>query len=179
MQDKYTTYIRKRTVRQIAFLAAVTVAAMVIGVVYAGSLRAEAEARTITAWILCQPNDYVNARQAPGTRSECVGRLECGDVFEIDGREKNGFFHAPDFPSENGEAWVYSGYIALEKPENADGKICTIRSSGRVACRKWIEGPRRCWVIDGSEVRVYSYTRNWAVTNKGFIQTQYIEGLGE
>ena len=138
-----------------------------------------AENSTITVWAMCQPGDYVNARMAPSTRSESVARLETGDAFEIDGRSKNGFMHAPSFPCENGEAWVYAGYIVTEQPQSACGKLYRIKSNGRVACRKHIEGPRRCWVVDGSEVKVWGFTSEWAVTNKGFIQSRYIEGLIE
>jgi len=128
---------------------------------------------------MCQPGDYVNARMSPSTRSESVARLETGDAFEIDGRSKNGFMYAPSFPCENGEAWVYAGYIVTEQPQSACGKLYRIKSNGRVACRKHIEGPRRCWVVDGSEVKVWGFTSEWAVTNKGFIQSRYIEGLIE
>ena len=141
------------------------------------AMRVRAEEQTIRVWIMCQPGDWVHGRKAPSTRSESVARLETGDSIEIDDRSRNGFLHSPHMPCEYGEGWIYSGFLVTEPPQNAGGKLYTISANGRVACRKWVEGPRRCWVVDGSEVKVYSYTSTWAVTNKGFIQSTYIGGL--
>ena len=153
--------------------------AAVIIILAAVAAFAAAQAEEMDCWVMCQPGDYVNARRAPSTRSESIARLECGDPIEVNGESRKGFLYCPDMPNEYGEGWVYSGYVATEQPQNACGAKYTIRSNGRVACRKCIEGDRRCWVVDGSEVRVWGYTSEWAVTNKGFVKTEYIEGLGE
>ena len=36
-------------------------------------------------YVLCKPDDYVNARFMPSTKSQAVGRLECGDEVELVG----------------------------------------------------------------------------------------------
>lgn len=170
----YTTSERKRIAVYAAILAVLCV---IVWTVASGIQRARAEEATIRVWIMCQPGDWVNARKAPSTRSDSVARMETGDSFEIDGRAKNGFMFAPNLPCENGEAWIYAGYIVTEEPQNACGRTYKIETNGRVACRKYIEGPRRCWVVDGSTVKVYAYTSEWAVTSKGFVQSRYIGGL--
>lgn len=170
----YTTSERKRIAVYAAILAVLCV---IVWTVASGIQRARAEEATIRVWIMCQPGDWVNARKAPSTRSDSVARMETGDSFEIDGRAKNGFMFSPNLPCENGEAWIYAGYIVTEEPQNACGRTYTIETNGRVACRKYIEGPRRCWVVNGSTVKVYAYTSEWAVTSKGFVQSRYIGGL--
>ena len=162
-----------------AILIGVIAGVIISGAMFLAVSGTMAEDHNIVAYIICQPGDWVNARKAPSTRSESVARLETGDSFELDGRSKNGFMYAPVLACEYGEAWIYSGYIVTEQPQNACGKLYRITSNGRVACRRYIEGPRRCWVVDGSEVKVWGYTSEWAVTNKGFIQSRYIEGLIE
>ena len=136
-------------------------------------LEARAEGQTVRAWIMCQPKDYVNARMGPSTKSDSIGMLETGYEFEIDGKTKNGFAHAY-VSLEADQAWIHSGYIVFSEPINMGGAKRTIRADGRVACRKRIGGERRCWVNDGDVVRVYYQSDEWSVTDKGFIQTQYI-----
>ena len=137
-------------------------------------ITAEADAGTSTAWILCQPGDWVNVRRRASTRSESLGRLETGDTVRITGKTKDGFAHAL-VSLEEAEGWVFGGYLVFDEPVPMDGRTATVRSSGRVACRKCVEGGRRCWVNDGDQVSVFYRTAEWCVTNKGFIKTEYLE----
>lgn len=139
-------------------------------------IRARAEGATIQAWVMCQPEDWVNARRQPSTRSESLGRLETGYPLRLDGKTKNGFARA-EVALEESTAWVYAGYISMEEPIWQGGATRVIRANGRVACRKYIDGPRRCWVTDGSYVRVWWETPSWCVTDKGFIRTEFIQGV--
>ena len=125
-------------------------------------------------WVICQPTDYVNVRRRPGRRSEIVGRAEAGMRFQTDGKEKSGFIHVIGV-GEYGEGWISSGYVSWSRPEDMDREM-EISSRGRVACRKCIGGKRRCWALDGEKVRVYWMADGWAVTSRGFIQSQYLEG---
>ena len=134
---------------------------------------------TTTMWIMCQPGDYVHARSGPSTKRESLGRLETGDHVEVDGRTKHGFAHVQELGLEESDGWIYAGYLIDEEPRDARGMVYTVTANGRVACRKCIDGERRCWVVDGSQVKVYWYTSEWAVTNKGFIMTMYLEGLDD
>ena len=92
----------------------------------------------------------------------------------MNGKTKNGFAQA-EVLLEESEAWIYAGYISFEEPEWRGGESRIIQANGRVACRKYIDGPRRCWVTDGSWVRVWWQTEEWSVTDKGFIRTEFIE----
>ena len=130
-----------------------------------------------TVWVMCQPDSRVNIRSRPSGRSEAVGYAECGDGFATDGKQKNGFVHV--FASvEAGEGWISAGYLVWEQPEQV-GRQMVISAKGRVNARKTIGGKRRCWVRPGDTVTVY-WAADWAVTNKGFIQTKYLaEGVGD
>lgn len=136
--------------------------------------RAVTERDTVTAWVICQPGDYVNARARPTTKSESIGRLETGDAVELDGETKDGFAHSDPIHMENGDGWIHAGYLVFDEPEWKAGALYRVDANGRVACRKYIDGPRRCWVVDGSHVQVFWLTAEWAVTNKGFIRTEYL-----
>lgn len=135
--------------------------------------RAEAET-TIDGWIICQPGDYINARRRASRKSESLGRLETGDRISLDGITENGFCHVVHLGMEESEGWVYVGYIVLDEPEVVN-QLGMIRADGRVACRKYVEGPRRCWGHEGEIVSVYYRSSEWTVTNKGFIRSEYVE----
>lgn len=125
-------------------------------------------------WVLCQPDDYINIRLQPSRKSEIIGWAESGMSFKTDMREKNNYLHIIEF-GEFGEGWIHTGYIDYSKAErvNAEAKIV---SGGRVRARKMINGKRRCWLNPGQTVMVYWSSMDWAVTNKGYIQTIYLEG---
>ena len=127
-----------------------------------------------TAWILCQPDSYVNVRTRASSRSEILGRCECGDEIEVDGKTKNGFVHCINLPLERNEGWISAGYVVYSQPEKLY-ELVTMESDGRVACRKTINGQRRCWVKDGDMVKVFFRSEEWSVTDRGFIKTEYID----
>lgn len=122
-------------------------------------------------WVICNPKSFVNIRVNPSGRSDVGGRAECADRFCTDGVKKKGFVHV-DAPIEAGDGWISERYIVYSEPVYV-GKVCRIESSGRVACREYIGGDRTRWLRDGDEVTVY-WMAEWAVTNKGFIQSEYI-----
>ena len=163
--------IKKRNAVLIALLMAVAFFAAYA--VTTSRITARADAQTVKAWIICQPGDYVNAREAPSTRSEKVGQLDAGDAIWITGKTKNGFAQI-DASFEVNVAWVHSGYIVFDEPEYIGGEMHKISSDGRVAARKRIAGDRRCWLSDGSTVKVYWRSAEWCVTDKGFVKTEFI-----
>ena len=148
-----------------------------IGTIFGMILISRAGAEGSDGWIICQPGDYINARSGASRKSGVLGRLDCGDVVHLAGGSKNGFLKVERLSMEESEGWVYSGYVIYEAPRNYGGKVCTVAADGRVACRKYIEGPRRCWIHAGDTVKVYSAGGGWAVTNKGFIRTEYLTGI--
>ena len=124
-------------------------------------------------WVLCQPDSYVVIREGPRRKSAEGGSAYCGDRFETDWKEKNGFIHV--FAStESGEGWISKGYIVLDEPKPVM-KNCRIRSGGRVAVRASIGGKRTRWAKSGSEIKVYWTSAEWAVTSKGFVMAEFIE----
>jgi len=135
---------------------------------------AENEQVYTECWVLCQPNDCVNIRETPSRKGQILGRFETGDKIYIDGKHKNGFLHLVKLGLEMSEGWIYCGYVSTEEPK----VVCattTVQANGRrVACRKHICGERRCWVVTGTELTVWYWTDEWAVTNKGFIQSKYL-----
>lgn len=126
-----------------------------------------------TVWVLCQPDSYVNIRIRPSGRSRQEGYALCGESFETDCRMQDGFIHI--YASiEAGEGWISLGYIVWDEPHavNAQYYIC---SPYRVAVRKTIGGERRKWTHALDEFQVYWMSSEWAVTNKGFVKTEYLE----
>ena len=124
-----------------------------------------------TGYILCQPDSFVYARMFPVRGSEVAGMLELGDEIETDWVKRNGFVKVYGF--EAGEAWVHSGFIT-EYPVKVETVEMTIISKGRVACRRSIKGTRRKWLTNGTKLTVYGRSADWSVTNKGFIQTDFL-----
>lgn len=136
------------------------------------ALPAAAEEELTTAYILCQPNDYINVRAKPTTRSESYGRFVCGDYFKVDGKLRKKFLHV-QVSLESNEGWIFSGYVVYDEPVFVDQQF-RITANGRVAARRYIGGPRRCWLKKNSIVTVSYYSEEWCITNKGFIQTKYL-----
>ena len=130
-------------------------------------------AQADTAYILCQPDSYVNARRFPKRGAEIAGRLELGERVETDWIKQNGFVLVYGF---DGEAWVNMGFVT-EYPVTVGTVKAQVESKGRVACRRSINGTRRKWLYNGAEVTVYALADDWAVTSQGFIQTRYLGGF--
>lgn len=123
-----------------------------------------------TVYVLCQPDSFVYVREFPKKGAEVAGRVELGWQLETDGIRKNGFLLVYGF---EGEAWISTGFVT-EYPVTIFTARTQINSKGRVACRRAINGTRRKWLKNGSEVTIYAFSADWAITDKGFIQTQYL-----
>lgn len=126
------------------------------------------------AWVLCKPDSYVNIREKPSGKSAVLGRYESGTALYTDGIQENGYIHLVHLSLEAEEGWIHKGYVVYGEPEEKNA-VFRIRSNGRVAARKNIDGKRRRWLKNGDRVKVYRASRAWAVTSKGFIQTKYLE----
>lgn len=125
------------------------------------------------AWVICQPNDYVNVRMNPSKRSTVVGYAEAGDEILVSDMEKNGFVCCYSI-GESSCGWIHKGYVVYEKPVKVD-VTATVASNKRLAARKYIGGKARKWLKNQDEVTVYWMTDEWCVTNKGFVMTKYLE----
>lgn len=135
---------------------------------------ASAEGATYTRWVICEPGSEVLLRESPSRHAEIVGAVVCGEAIRTDGRERNGYIHLVGVSNETGEGWIHEGYVVYDEPVRIDAEG-VITARGRVACRKSIGGKRKAWAAAGSTVTVYWISREWAVTDKGYISSDYLE----
>ena len=158
-----------KTLLEIALIAAV-----LIGIVSA--VRGIAKADTITeeVWVLCEPNGTVNIRSKPG--GAVFGGTSCGAKLWTDNRQRDGFLHVLELNAEEETGWISQRYIVYDEPHPVDA-VMVITSDGRVACRKWIGGKIIRWIHDGGTVTVYWMSESWAVTEYGYIRSEYLEAV--
>ena len=126
-----------------------------------------------TVYVLCQPDSFVYVRQFPKKGAQSVGFAELGQALETDSKTKNGFIHVFGF---EGDGWICAGFVT-DSPVVVGTVDGWIDSQGRVACRRSINGTRRKWLSDGTEVVIFARSDEWSITNKGFIQTAYLGGF--
>ena len=124
-------------------------------------------------WVLCKPDSEVIIREKPTKKSSEVGAVECGALIWTDWTEKNGWLHLIDADNETGEGWISEGYVVFEEPEIISRSMEVIDCK-RVACRRYIDGKILRWAKRRSTVFVYVMTSEWAVTDKGYVMSQYL-----
>lgn len=149
-------------------LVAVTIFAVIV-------LAGRAEDVTSSCWAMCQPGDRVNLRLKPSRDSKSVGWLECGDEFQTDGTNRNGWIRVLD--AGECECWIYSGYVVTEKPEEVNENYVVV-ARDKLACRRWVNGPQiegRKWLKNGTNVQVFYMAEGWAVTDLGYMQSEWLE----
>lgn len=125
-------------------------------------------------WVLCYPDSEVNVRENPSKNSFAFGALSCGDCVWTDNKTKGGYLHVVDLAAEIADGWISRRYVSYEKPEIIT-KQAVIRSNGRVACRKWINGKIKGWITNGETLTVYAMTSEWAATSRGYISSQFLQ----
>ena len=134
--------------------------------------RAHAEEITTPGYILCK--SYVLIRMSPSRKAPEIGQLDPAEPIVIDGKTRAGFAHIV----EPCDGWVWAGYITFSEPKQVN-TTATVTAPKRVYCRKWCDGPtvdERPYLITGSEVKVYWLSQDWAITNRGFVKTEWLEG---
>jgi hypothetical protein len=144
-------------------------------VAYIGS--ASAETVPEERWAICQPDSYLNIREKPKKTANIGGWLYLGDRVETDGKMQNGYLHIVNASTESGDGWVAARYLMEDQPtvETVSG---VIDSKGRVAARIQPDGKRNRWMKPGDVITIYAHGSEWAVTNRGFIKSEYI-AIGE
>jgi len=130
------------------------------------------------AYVLCVPNDVVNVRRKPSRSSEVIGRFETGEKIWLDGKRKSGYLHCVNVSLEEDSGWIHSGYVVYDRPEYV-GQNAVIVSKGRLAARKYVGGKRTRWLQPLASVKVWYWSNEWAVTNCGYVKTDYLELEGE
>lgn len=143
---------------------------LILTAILSGFSRVCAEERV---FVLCNPESFVIVHRNPKMTSEKAGRLECGEYALTDGKKKNGFLHILNV-TEYGEGWIYTGYVVHDQPTIRDAVAC-VAASGKVRARRCINGQRIAWLKVGTEVRVYAMSEEWAVTDRGFVNREYLE----
>ena len=129
-----------------------------------------------TLYVICKPDSYVNVREFPKKNALQAGRVECGDEVETKGEKRGQYLKVYISGIEAGEGWIHRGYLVEEVPEvYRDGIPGEIRAKGRVAVRRFVDGPRRVWISPGKQVKIYALSDEWALTNRGFIRREFIE----
>ena len=124
-----------------------------------------------TVYVMCQPESFVYVRQFPNKGADVAGRVELGWTLETDGKKRNGYLHV--FGNFESDGWISAGFVT-EYPVEVRTFEAEINSTGRVACRRSIRGTRRKWLSDGQKVVIFAIANDWAITNQGFIQTQFL-----
>lgn len=125
-------------------------------------------------YIICNPKSYVCVRRSPRKGAEETGRLDFGDNIFTDGKKKNGFIHVIDI-TEDSEGWVFAGNVISDKPEQLMNAWANVAATGRVMSYRWVNGAKNNWIQVGTQVVVYAMSDEWAVTDRGYIRTQYLE----
>lgn len=129
---------------------------------------------TYEVFVFCNPKTPVNVRRSPKKGAKETGRLDFGDSVMTDGKTRNGFLHVLDI-TEDGEGWIFAGYVVNDEPEVLDNAWAYIGATGRVISYRWIDGMKNGWVRVCEQVRVYAISDEWAYTSKGYIRTKYLE----
>lgn len=171
MRRQYNT--DKSMKARLALLLAVLIV-IAVGIGYLLGSGGYAEDVQIPCWVMCKT--YVNIREKPDENSGKIGYLDAGDQFWTDAESKNGFIRS--YGVGDGAGWVYCGYVVTEKPEMIGERYVCV-ANRQVACRKWIHGPqiegRGAWLRNGQTCQVICIADGWALTNRGYIQTEWLE----
>ena len=125
-------------------------------------------------FILCNPKTPVNVRRTAKKGAEITGRLDFGDWVETDGIEKNGFLHVYGI-TEDGEGWIFAGYVVADEPVKLEKAWASIGATGRVMTYRWVNGAKNGWVKVCDQVKVFGMSQEWAITDHGYIRTKYLE----
>ena len=167
-QKNYSIFDKEKIVGFIALLAIVIVVTVALTVTLC---RGE---QLATCWIMCKPGSRVEIRERPDKGSGSMGYLECGDSFQTTGESEDGWIVCCGV-GEGG--WVYCGYVVTEKPEKI-GERYVCAANKQAACRKWMGGPQieeAPWIKNGQFCQVFCMADGWAVTNRGYIKSEWLE----
>ena len=129
-------------------------------------------------WVLCDPESYVIIRTAPRKTGIEVGGATCGTRLLTDSEEKKNYIHVTDLSAEYDSGWISLRYIVFDEPKEIN-RTMVVQAQGRVACRKWVDGKITKWFYTGDTVFVYWASPSWSVTNRGYIQTQFLVEAGD
>ena len=139
---------------------------------------ASAERIQEEVWVLCMPDSEVNVRERPKKTGEIFGGAMCGACMWTDNVKKNGYIHVLDLAAESDTGWISARYVVYDEPVEVNA-VMEIRSDGRVACRRWINGKINSWIMNGDRLTVYWMSPSWAVTSRGYIRSEFLTEVVE
>ena len=129
-------------------------------------------------FILCRPGSVVNVRSNPRKTASVIAWVEFGRFVHTDGKTRNGFVHVVDLAAEETEGWISAGYLVYDRPRD-ETYTAQIVSNGNVIVRSCVDGKRVRVMRNGQTVTVYARSNEWAVTNRGYIRCDWLEGVEE
>lgn len=132
-----------------------------------------ADVITEQVWVLCDPDSYVTLRTGPGKNKPDFGGVLCGAELWTDNRKQNGFLHVLEVPAECDTGWISAKYVVYDRPVEVNRRM-VITGDGRVACRKWVAGNVKDWIMPGDQLTVYWMSPSCAVTSRGYIKSEFI-----
>ena len=139
---------------------------------------ASAERIQEEVWVLCMPDSEVNVRERPKKTGQIFGGAMCGACMWTDNIKRNGYLHVLELASESDTGWISARYVVYDEPVEVNA-VMEIRSDGRVACRRWINGKINSWIMNGDRLTVYWMSPSWAVTSRGYIRSEFLTEVVE
>ena len=136
-----------------------------------------AETGSQQMYVLCRPDDYVNARYSPSTKSDVMGRLCCGETVSTDGEtkiDKQGRKWIKIYGFESGEAWVCAMYLQ-HTPITVEQCTGYVVAKGRTALRRSPNGKRIKWLENGDEISILAMSDEWALTTRGYVKRECLD----
>lgn len=120
----------------------------------------------LDAWVICQPGQFVIARERPSEAAEST--CECGPAERIrfDGNYQDGFAHCD-------KGWISVRCIVTDKPEWENGIWYTVK--GATVTWSGFEGKDIGLIGKGTKLQVFWRSAEWCVTNRGMIRTDELE----
>lgn len=144
-----------------------------------GFFPVNAEETTTTMYVICKEQS-VNVRAKPSSKSKIEGYLDFGWDVVVTDSQKDGtgtIWYKVEGTTELGYGWVCGMYLINSKPERVQDMTATVKANGRVATYKRVNGERKGWAKPGTKVDIKIYSTEWCLTNKGYIKTEYLEGI--
>ena len=167
-----------KVVIELALIAGIILACITVFRDFALGEEEDPYADCTPVWVMCSETSYVCVREKPRKTSDAFGGAINGIMLKTDGKEKNGFLHVVDVAAEASEGWISKQYIVYYEPVEMKQKAQVV-SYGRLAARKGINGKVRKWLKPMTEVTILCYSEDWCLTNYGYIQTEYLEWIGD
>ena len=175
MKNFFNSMLWKLAWRIVLFLLIISAIVCILAVFQDVGL---AESDTEDVWVLCTYESFVNIRENPRKSSFAFGGVTCGTRLKTDGEEKGDYLHVVDVPAEESEGWISKQFIVHSEPVRMT-QPATVVSNGRLAARKGIGGKVQYWMNPMDTLTIFWWTDEWCLTNKGYVQTEFLELDGE